>query len=313
MGKNEAGLRTPKATSWDKTTASNRGWPVWKGSFVIARISGAAARGILVALLVTTPALMLPDVVTDSSQITMLVALIAAFLTFIEYNSNSPSIIEFRDAAPFNRLRFLALFATVFLLTMILKEQAHPTALSGALASIGTIIGNAMDFPFSPVRMIVLMLPDDATTALVSSVRTSAGLAYLISLLSMAAFLILVRVMNWPARHGAFNVWINLPLFDPTAGGDVITRLQRDARFNVALGFLLPFLIPAVVKATADLVDPITMQSAQTHIWTVTAWAFLPASIIMRGIAMGKIADMIEEKRRRTYAAEAAEDGLSLA
>lgn len=310
MGNIEASLRKARATSWNKTAASNRGWPVWKGSFVFARLSGAAARGILVALLVSLPALMLPDIMTDSSQITMLVALIAAFLTFIEYNSNFPSIIEFRDAPPFNRMRFASLFATVLLLTLILQQQTDPTVMTGALTSIGTIIGNAMDFPFSPVRMIVLMLPNDASTVLVNSVRTSAGLAYLISLISMVAFLVLVRVLNWPARKGAFNVWINLPLFDPTAGGDVIHRLQRDARINIALGFLLPFLIPAVVKAAADLIDPVTLQNPQTQIWTVAAWAFLPASIIMRGIAMGKIADMIEEKRRRAYAAESNEKAM---
>ncbi len=280
----------------------------WKGSLVIARISGAGARGILVALLVATPALMLPDVITDSSQITMLVALLGYFLTFVEYNSNYPSIVEFRDAPPFNRLRFASLFATVLVLTMILQDKTNPSAISHALTSIGTITGNAMDFPFSPVRMIVLMLPENSDFALVDSVRVSAGMAYLISLVSMAAFLILVRVMNWPARKGAFNVWVNLPLFDPTAGGDVIHRLQRDARINIVLGFLLPFLIPAVVKAAADLIDPITLQNPQTQIWTVAAWAFLPASIIMRGIAMGKIAEMIGEKRRRAYAADADAD-----
>ena len=251
---------------------------------------------------------MLPDALNDSSQITMLVALIACFLTFIEYNSNFPSIIEFRDAAPFNRLRYVCLLVTIILLTLILKQKVSPSVLGGAMTSIGTILGNAMDFPFSPVRMIVLMLPESASDALVTSVRTSAGMAYLISLISIGAFLVLVRIMNWPVRQGAFNVWVNLPLFDPTAGGDVIYRLQRDARINIALGFLLPFLIPAVVKAAADLLDPITLQNPHTQIWTVAAWAFLPASIIMRGIAMGKIAEMIEEKRRRAYADEAEKD-----
>ena len=41
---------------------------------------------------------------------------IAAFLTFVESNSNFPSIMEFRDAPPFNRLRFASLFVTVLLL-----------------------------------------------------------------------------------------------------------------------------------------------------------------------------------------------------
>ena len=265
-------------------------------------MTGAAIRGLLVALMIVTPALMLPDVVSDSSQIVVLVALLASFLTFVEYNSNFPSIVEFRDAAPFNRLRFIALFLTVLFLTLILRGKTEPTALSGALTSVGTIVGNAIDFPYSPVRLVVLMLPDNAPIETVASVRTFAGLSYVISLLAMTAFLVLVRVMNWPTRNGAFNVWVNLPLFDPTAGGDVLDRLQRDSRINIALGFLLPFVIPAVVKLAADLLDPISLEHPQTLIWTLSAWAFLPASMIMRGIAMGKIADMIEEKRRRAYA-----------
>jgi len=68
------------------------------------------------------------------------------------------------------------------------------------------------------------------------------------------------------------------------------------------LGFLLPFLIPAIVKLATLLMDPITLADPQTLIWTISAWAFLPASLIMRGIAMLRIADMIEDKRRRTYA-----------
>jgi len=94
-----------------------------------------------------------------------------------------------------------------------------------------------------------------------------------------------------------------MPLFDPTAGGDVLHRLHRDARINIALGFLLPFMIPAVVKAASDLLNPISLDSPQTLIWTMTAWAFLPASMIMRGIAMHRIGEMIRDQRERAYAA----------
>ena len=280
---------------------------------MIERIVGAAARGVLVALLLATPALLLPNIAADSSQVVLLMAMLAGFLTFAEYNAKSPSIVEFRDAAPFNRLRFIALFASIFLLSLITKGKTDPTAVTNALTSIGLIIGNAIDFSFSPVRLVVLMLPDTADADVVSAVRISAGLSYLISLIAMTAFLILVRILNWPSRKGAFNVWINLPLFDPTAGGDVLLRLRRDARFNIAFGFLLPFFIPAVVKMAADLIEPITLENPQTLIWTMSAWAFLPASMIMRGIAMGKIADMIEEKRRRTYANAEEDGGMQLA
>ena len=275
-------------------------------------MTSAAARGLLVATMIMTPALILPGLASDSTQIVLLVALLAAVLTFLEYNSVFPSIVEFRDAAPFNRLRFISLFLTVFLLSAVLKGISHPTLFTAALASIGTIVSNAMDFPYSPVRMMLLMLPQDANYETVNFVRTAAGLSYLISLIAMTAFLVLVRVLNWPARSGAFNVWVNLPLFDPTAGGDVVERLQRDARINIALGFWLPFAVPAMVKLGADLVDPVTLQNPQTLIWTISAWAFLPASIIMRGIAMSKIADMIEEKRKRAYAEQAVE-GLQMA
>lgn len=274
------------------------------------RIVGAVARGILVALLLATPALLLPNIAKDSSHMVLLMAMLAAFLTFAEYYSKSPSIVEFRDAAPFNRLRFIALFGTVFILSLITKGKSDPTTITNALTSIGLIVGNAIDFPYSPVRLVVLMLPNTAEVEVVAAVRTAAGLSYLVSLTAMTAFLILVRVLNWPSRNGAFNVWINLPLFDPTAGGDVLIRLRRDARFNIAFGFLLPFFIPAVVKMAADLLDPITLENPQTLIWTMSAWAFLPASMIMRGIAMGKVADMIEEKRRRTYANIAQEGGM---
>jgi hypothetical protein len=278
---------------------------------VIARIIGASARGILLALLLATLALLLPDIAKGSSQIVMLMAMLAGFLTFAEYYSRSPSIVEFRDAAPFNRLRFTALFSTVFMLSLITKGKTDPTTITNALTLIGLILGNAIDFPYSPVRLVVLMLPNSASDEVVTAVRTSAGLSYLISLVAMTACLILVRVLNWPSRQGAFNVWINLPLFDPTAGGDVLVRLRRDTRFNIALGFLLPFVIPVVVKMAADLIHPITLENPQTLIWTMSAWAFLPASMIMRGIAMSKIADMVEEKRRRTYA-NAVEDGAML-
>ena len=265
-------------------------------------------RGLLVALLIAIPALLLPEVATDHSQIVVLVALLAAFLTFVEYNSNAPSIVEFRDAAPFNRLRYVTMFLTVFSLSAIAAGKTEPSGFADGLASIGTIIGNAIDFPFSPVRLVVLMLPHDVGIETVHDVRTAAGLAYMISLVALVVFVLLVRIGGWPVRHGAFNVWVNLPLFDPTAGGDVLHRLRRDARFNIALGFLLPFIIPAVVKATSDLLDPITLENPQTLIWTITAWAFLPASMIMRGVAMNRVASLIQEKRRRAYAT-AAEDG----
>jgi len=275
---------------------------------VISRVAGALTRAVLVALVILTPALLLPGQQVETSQIVVLIALLAALLTAIEYSAHFPSIVEFRDASPLNRLRFMMLFTTVFLLTVIARGETEPTMLTNSMTSLGTIIGHAIDVPYSPVRLVVLMLPDSSDASLIASVRTASGIAYLVSLTAMCVFVFMVRVMGWPGRNRVFNVWVNLPLFDPTAGGDVLERLQRDARLNIALGFLLPFIIPAVVKAASFIVDPISLAHPQTLIWTMTAWAFLPASMIMRGLALYRVAELIEEKRRRTYAA-ADEDG----
>ena len=268
------------------------------GKAVVSRLTGAAVRAFLVMVLVATPSVLLTDVGTDTKQMVALVALFAGLLTLVEYNTTYPGLIEFRDAPPFNRVRFLMLFATIFVLGVIERGMTDPSTLTELLSAIGGLIGQAMDFPYSPVRLATLMMTDAAAPEQVAIVRTGAGMAYLISLISLSVFVVLMRAGSWPKRDEAFNVWINLPTFDPTAGGDVVDRLDRDARINIALGFLLPFIIPAVVKTASAGFEPLTLTSPQTLIWTMAAWAFLPASLFMRGIAMGRIADMIRAKRR---------------
>ena len=272
---------------------------------VIARTTGAAVRGILVALLVLTPALYLPVSATNGTEVVVFVAILAFILTFAEYNSAFPSFIEFRDAPPVNRLRFVGLMSMVSVLTLICKNVYTPTDLTSAAYSVGLAVANVVDFPYSPVRLVVLMLPTEASATLTELVRITASVAYVAALVTIASFVYAVKVRGWPTGNGAFNVWTNLPLFDPTKGGDVVTRLQRDGRLNISIGILLPFLIPALIKLLTNVIDPLTLANPQTLIWTMSAWAFLPASIIMRGIATLRIAGLIVEKRRAYSTSEA--------
>lgn len=276
---------------------------------MISQLTGAIIRAILVIILVATPSLFLPGTTPDNAQVIALIAIFAATLTVFEYGSTYPCLVEFRDAPPFNRVRFTSLFVTVFFLTIIERGRIEPTSLTLFVDAVGALIGQAIDFPYSPVRLMVLMLPDGTDPTQINMVRTASGIAYLTSLLSLSVFVIILRLRGWPGGRGPFNVWVNLPTFDPTVGGDVVARLSRDARFNLALGFLLPFLVPTVARLAADLFDPVSLESPQTLVWTITAWAFLPASLFMRGIAMARIAQMITEKRRQSHAA-AERDGL---
>lgn len=277
---------------------------------MIVRLTGAILRALLIALAIATPSLLLPDVGTDTAQVVVLVALAAGFFTFAEYYSQFPSILEFRFAPPVNRLRYFTMFAMVLMLTVHFSDAALETPIAVLLMKLASLMAQAVDFPFSPVRLVILALPSDTTVETVDMVRDAAGIAYVVAFIGLISFGILVRIYGWPVRYSAFNVWINLPLFDPTGGGDVLTRLKRDSIINIVLGFLLPFLLPAFVKLAGALVDLSGIGDPHTLIWVMTLWAFVPANLIIRGVALARVADIIEEKRRRTYAEASSEDAL---
>ncbi|MFZ1727293.1 MAG: hypothetical protein WAU13_11610, partial [Albidovulum sp.] len=174
---------------------------------MISQFTGALVRAVLVMVLIATPSLMLPGVNNDTTQIVALVALFAAALTFFEYASTYPGLVEFRDAPPFNRLRFLSLFATVLLLSTIVRGQTEPTTLTSFIEVLGNKLGESIDVPYSPVRLVVLMLPDNMNLEHLVLVRTAAGISYMISLLTLVFFVATMRLISWPTRMGSFNVW----------------------------------------------------------------------------------------------------------
>jgi hypothetical protein len=270
-------------------------------------MSKAGVRAVLVASLVAVPSLLLPGYTSEAPEMIVLLSIMAGAITFSEYNAEFPSFMEFRYAPPVNRLRFIGLAAMFLMLTLVTKDMYDPTFLTGVLADFGFTLGILMDFPYSPVRLVIQMLPVDADAHMIESVRTAAGITYVLGLATIVTFLGFTR-LGWPVRNGNFNVWVNLPLFDPTMGGDVVARLQRDGRGNVIVGFLLPFIIPAVVKLATNLISPISLEDPQTLIWTASAWAFLPASMIMRGMAMLRIAELIEAKRNEQHALGSAQE-----
>lgn len=276
---------------------------------VLSRLPGALLRAALVVLLIVLPSAMLPAGGSDQYQFVIFIALLAAIFTIVEYAAVSPSLVEFRSAPPFNRLRFGALLLTIFTLTVVFRGGHEASTFTMFFQEVGERIGASIDFPYSPVRLLLLAMPHDTSAELLEHVRTSAGLSYIISLLSLAIFVVLLRLRGWPRNAGTFNVWVNLPTFDPTAGGDVVDRLNRDSHFNLILGFLLPFMVPAIFKLSASMFGPFALDDPQTLIWAVTGWAFLPASLLMRGVALNRVAQMIYVQRKRAYA-KAAADGL---
>ena len=262
-----------------------------------SRLGGAIVRGILMMVLVIIPSVILPGVDQDTRQMVALLAIFAGLLTYSEYRADYPCMIEFCAAPPFNRIRYVTLLVMVVALSALVAASLAPSPFTRLFEALSSLVGNSADFPYSPVRLATLMLAGDATPAQELLVRSAAGMAYLLSLLSVTAFVLILKLNGWPSRHYAFNVWINLPTFDPSGGDDVVERLERDSWLNLSLGFLLPFLVPAAVNLLTSGLEPLALTSPQTLIWTMIAWAFLPASLLMRGVAMGRIAAMIRSKR----------------
>lgn len=65
---------------------------------VLHRVLGAAIRAMLIVALIVMPSVLLPAVSSDGGQVIALVAMFAAALTFFEYTSSYPGLVEFRDA-----------------------------------------------------------------------------------------------------------------------------------------------------------------------------------------------------------------------
>jgi hypothetical protein len=248
------------------------------------------------------PSMLLPVSATESPEIIALMAILGGALTFAEYFSNYPSFVEFREAPPLNRTRFVAALVIISLLSLLVRHPLDPNGLTTLVLNLGSRLGEALDFAYSPVQLTVLMMPADTAIEALHTIRNAAGIAYVIAATAVLSFALVIRVGNWPVAYGAFNVWVNLPLFDPTTGGDVVTRLQRDGRINIIIGILLPFAIPATIKLSSTIIEVDQLATPQMLVWMIAAWAFVPASMIMRGMAMLRVADLIAQKRRAVYA-----------
>jgi hypothetical protein len=242
------------------------------------------------------PAVVLPGTSADTQQMVILAAMVFGTVTFAEYNAACPSLIEFRDAAPINRLRYLMLLTTLLALCLAHPDTILPEDTKAQLAPIAMHIGLGLDFPYSPVRLLSQLGRGQPGFGM-DNMRTAAGLAYTINLTWLALFALLLRMRGWPNAKRPLNLWVNLPLFEPTAGIDVVQRLSAYGRVNIFLGFSLPFILPVGVGLYTE--DGSGFGQGQVHslIWMTALWAFIPGSMILRGIALLRIANLIVQSR----------------
>ena len=85
---------------------------------MISQLPGATARAFLIVLLLLTPSLLLGESSSQISDTILLLAMFGAIFVFVEYAAIYPGLVEFRDAPPFNRVRFAMLFFSVLLIAL---------------------------------------------------------------------------------------------------------------------------------------------------------------------------------------------------
>jgi hypothetical protein len=263
---------------------------------VISRLTGASVRALIVAVLVVAPSVLLPGISQGAAEITIVLSIIAAAFVIFEYGFSFPSLIEFRFAAPYNRIRFLTLAVLVLSLVLLSRSVVENTPATEAVSGFAEMWFGWLNFPYSPVRFVVDQLGGgDADQMRMLGLAASLGLA--IVLLAQVIFALLLWLFSWPATRENFNLWVNLPNFDPTAGPELERRLKREIMISFFVGVSLPFLAPVLASRASGWFDPSSLSNFQTLVWMVTLWAFFPATSLMRSIALMKIVYLIRRAR----------------
>jgi hypothetical protein len=260
----------------------------------------------MVTLVILFPHLMIPSDNFHSLELLVLLAGLTGVLVWAEYASLLPCLISFRDAPPVNRLRFAFAVMMVVVVTAVFLNEAAPTNFTMLIASLGHNFGQVFDVPYTPVYLFFSQVPIDGTEQSILSLRGALALSYALSMILICVFVLTVKFKGWPHRKYQFNVWVNLPMFNPAGNGDVLFRLRREACLCIALGFTLPFLAPVVLGPVMSIMGSALPAQSQGVVWIICIWAFVPANLVLRGVAVLRVAELVMYTRK-VQAAVAAE------
>ncbi len=258
------------------------------------RLLGAIFRAIWVVAAVTIPSLLLVSSSQGALEFALIIGGIIGLFTVFEYGSESPGFIDFRFAPPYNRFRAFTVGIQIIYVTLVCR--AVELNLTDAIILDWTQRAAALlDFPFSPVAHATDIVLENASFSDTSAVLLiyTASASFAVGFGLTIFFSSLLWLFNWPVDRANFNLWTNLPMFQPSEGYAVPRRLRRDAMVNVALAIMLLYALPYALKygftwLTADL-----LESNQALIWATVLWIFIPSSLFARATAMWKIARII--------------------
>ena len=249
-------------------------------------------------LIIAAPAFLLPDVSLAAQEITLVVAGIAAAFTIFEYASTHPVLIDFRFAPPYNRMRFAIFGAQVLALVFLCRAHAGQDAFSGPYLGLAEQVTDLVAFPYSPVSFGAGIITSRAAPGFEALVTQAAALSFVVTVVPLVLFSVVLWLMGWPVKRQDFNLWINLPTFEPVYGSEVPRRLTRDGRVNLIAVIVALYVLPVLLAEIGGMYGLLREFDYQPVVWGATLWAFLSGSLLIRGLAILKIAHLVGRAQR---------------
>ncbi len=261
------------------------------------RLSGGILRALIVLLALFAPAVLVPGVSSCARGICAVIGAIAGLCVFFEYAARNPGLIDFRFAPPYNRARFAVFTAILFMMIFFVRAQDGRDDFSGQILSASLNIGQRFDFHMSPVAMAGAMLGDPAVPLMSALLRGAAALSFVTAATGTLFFGLLFWVTPWPQGRETFNLWINLPTLETAYGAEVERRLFRLAFGMIVAGLGAPYALLALASRAGGVFDPTALLDPLALVWGATLWASAPMYLLLRGLAIAKIAWLIRRAR----------------
>jgi hypothetical protein len=235
------------------------------------------------------PAFILPGVTQSGLEFTRILATVAAAFVIYEYGFLTPSVIEFRDAAPYNRIRFFLLLSFVLVPSQLISNVLNGNPVTGVIANFAKNAFSLVNFSFSPVTIAANTLSGTAVILRVA-VAQAIALNVMICLFTVIIFAVAVFSGLWRCGGERFNMWHNMPSYKSYGAKTMQTRLVNSAFASLLVACLIPLMGPVAADiftgwfSQAGKLPPIAIT------WFIALWVYLPAMYLMRAIILAKVA-----------------------
>lgn len=258
------------------------------------RLVGAIIRALLVVTVVAIPSLLLPSASQGAVEFSLIIGSIIGFFTIFEYGSTNPGFVDFRFAPPYNRFRAFTIASQIIFVTL-LSRSVELDLHDAAVLDWAQATGYYLDFKYSPVSEAINVVLSNASFSSTTAILLvyAISMSFAIGVGGTLAFAIVLWVFKWPQDRDGFNLWANMPTFQPSEGSSVIKRLRRDSYVNIILAVVLIYALPYIPMYGFDWLTVDIFENNQALVWATTLWVFIPTSLLARAAAMLKIARVI--------------------